>query len=125
MKYNRVLIIEDDILLLKDVNLIKNFIANFPVNYDIVNMDPWFYKDEDRQTLLRNADARINDFYCDMLNAKMVFNASFISLSKKAIDFLISNIENKFRPMDNYIFHRNDTINDRIKIAFSRKNLCI
>jgi len=85
-------------------------------------MDPWFYDNINYKNILLNN--KINNYYCK-INFDEMYNASFISLSNNAIDFLIKNIEYKFRPMDNYVFHRKDTIDDNLKIAISNKNLCI
>ena len=121
--YNRILILEDDIVFLKDINKIKLFLKHFPSKFNIVNFDYWIYSLDDclsYNSLLKN---KINQFYLDASKTEMV-NASCISLDKTAISNIIDKLNQQFAVADYYSsYHLNSNMN--LKIAIPITNMAI
>ena len=125
--FKRILILEDDNIFLKDLSLLADYLNNFPLNYDIVNME-WIFIPKEKEIEWRNT--KFNDldnkWFKSTGNFTNIFDASMISLNDVAIKYLIEQISTVLRPMDNYIFKRNDvSSNTKLKIALSTKHLCL
>lgn len=125
--YNRILILEDDNLFHKDISLIAQYLKNFPLQYDIVNMDYWFYDKTEFITLKSDRKNYINTYFIDTQKIEKIWNMSFISLTNKAMKYLCESQEKLLRPMDNYIAYKkiNDDLAKDIKFAISDMNLSI
>jgi len=119
MKYKRVLFIEDDVVFLKNLDEIKDVFNNFPLDYDIVNMDTWISYNGNK-----SQNNEINKYF---INSKhdITKNFSFCSLSNKAITNIINNLNQNFKNADYYICNRNMAKDYKLKYAISNKNICI
>jgi len=95
LNLNRILILEDDVVFLKDLNEIKRIINNMP-DYDVIQFDKWPFNKELYKALIQNY--KINNDYAKF--ARYFSSGAFYSLSKKGIDFCINVQENSLHAGD-------------------------
>ena len=112
--FKRILIIEDDIIFSNDIHHIEECIANFPLDYDIVNMDPYV-------VLHDNVMKEVNKLYYEPKTA--TYNCSFISFTSKAIDNVIEAMSSmkSLVPSDNIKAY----VKPDVKYCICSKNICI
>lgn len=127
LNYNRILIIEDDEVFLEDVNLLKQYIDEFPMDADIVNMDPQIFitHDIDEPNIRTEqivSTSKYMLFQNDGINVdKKLCNASFVGLSKNAINTILQQNEIMLAPTDSYISDK--FYDSKLKIYVSNINL--
>ena len=82
-QYKNVLIIEDDVVFLKDIAALGKIFGAMPSDFDVCNFDPFIYKINDTAKY-----TTVNQYFLKYSDA-CVFNASCIGLSRKAIQHII------------------------------------
>lgn len=115
--YKRILILEDDVRFLKDLDKLETYINNIPLNYNIINFDPFIYKLEDYKP------TAINELYTDISKSPL-YNASMVSLDTKAVNYVIKKQKEMSLPWDNYISYKSSS-DDSLLRCIPNTNLCI
>ena len=72
--------LEDDITFKNDLTSLKEMINAFPLEYDIVNMDPYIVG----QTEISK---KLNEFYAEVKN--QTYNCSCIAFTRKAVEHYV------------------------------------
>lgn len=99
---NRLLVIEDDIRFNKDVDFLKSYCESIPENADFLQGD-CFTADPAISSILEYS--RKNDSEKWVLhNGVGVWNASFISYNRNAMEFFLSYINQIYAPADMPVF---------------------
>ena len=122
LRYNKILVIEDDVCFLKDINEIEKILNNLPNNYDICHFD-WiflrYFIDLDIKKF--SITTKINNDYSYSLGSYLTscnaYSNKFINI---VLDNIISNYINKgiLNPIDDLILF---TISD-LNIIFSNND---
>lgn len=111
LNYNKVLVLEDDIVFHKDLNFIKTLLDSMPPDWDVVNFDPFR-----RKGWLGNGkgcwghyyDLRGNEVKQDsavdlfVRYSSIVYNASCVAFTHKALERFVENTEKCLEPADYY-----------------------
>lgn len=114
--YERVLIIEDDVVFHKDLGYIFDMIQNTPKDFDIVNYDPFY-----PISTLTKVTSNKNRF-CKYTDEK-IYNTSCIAFSKHAISRIVQEQEQVLRPFDHYTWMNTNDLNKyAIRVG---GNICI
>lgn len=123
--YKRIIVMEDDILFLKDVNLLNIMLLNTPRDADVVLYDYHFYK---QYPLLLNKLVNYPAPYIK-LNAEDLRLGTCMLLTDKAMKHIIFNQLNNISYADYYTCYHIDSIDQNIDKSLKRYipkiNLCI
>jgi hypothetical protein len=115
--YKRVLILEDDIVFLKDLDKLEHYINNIPLEYNVINFDPFIYNMD------KYNPKSINDLYLDVSKSEL-YNASMVSLDNIAVNYIIKKQNEMSLPWDNYIAYKGNS-DDMLSRCIPTTNLCI
>ena len=96
--YKRVLILEDDIVFLKNIKEIEKTIDNIPENYDILKFNSYFSGTEEEIQKVIN-DNKINGYYFDYSSLQQT-SAACYAVSSKAMLILSKYQEIFYQPAD-------------------------
>ena len=113
LKYNKILIIEDDACFLKDINEIKKILENLPNDYDICHFD-WIYPYIDDNNINNIIDIE-NRIKKSTINKYFIYSeGSYITTcnaySRQMIEYIINNINEYFNnkicmPIDDFLLY--------------------
>lgn len=120
--YNRICIFEDDIIFLKDVNMIYEILSNLP-DYDICFGDSMFGKTyaSGRDRIRMSKENKINKFWADSTHYNdPVWFASCYMLNRKGMKHIFTSQEKQLCVPDYYTYHGGN-----LKRAFAIQNICI
>jgi len=118
--HQRILIMEDDVVFLKDVCRIQEILRNMP-DKDIILFDK--IMGEESHWVTAKTKFRINEEYCYYASAWL---ASCYSLSRKGMRHIIENQEKKLAPADYYTLETDETLfdDDKPSRAMSIESIC-
>lgn len=119
--YKRILVIEDDMVFLRDVDEINAALAEMP-DTDIVLFDKWMHDKEKYKGLIDNR--RISDRYSEYDDGML--STGMYSITDKGMEHVVANQEFLFQPADYWINRQSiGVIEDNITRSFCIKNLAI
>ena len=121
--YKRVLILEDDIVFLKDIKEIEKAIDNIPENYDILKFNSYFSGTEGEIQKVIN-DNKINDYYFDYSSLQQI-SAACYAVSLKAMLILSKYQETFYQPSDAILNVQNTEIDSKLVRVSTIKDICI
>lgn len=121
--YKRVLILEDDIVFLKDIKEIEKAIDNIPENYDILKFNSYFSGTEGEIQKVIN-DNKINDYYFDYSSLQQI-SAACYAVSSKAMIILSKYQETFYQPSDAILNVQNTEIDSKLVRVSTIKDICI
>ena len=121
--YKRVLILEDDIVFLKDIKEIEKAIDNIPENYDILKFNSYFSGTEEEIQKVIN-DNKINDYYFDYSSLQQI-SAACYAVSSKAMIILSKYQETFYQPSDAILNVQNTEIDSKLVRVSTIKDICI
>lgn len=121
--YKRVLILEDDIVFLKDTKEIQKAIDNIPKNYDILKFNSYFSGTEEEIQKVIN-DNKINDYYFDYSSLQQI-SAACYAVSAKAMLILSKYQETFYQPSDAILNVQNTEIDSKLVRVSTIKDICI
>lgn len=121
LEYNRILILEDDVVFLKDLTQIENLLDDIP-DYDICLLDKFTYNNKNYGIICNDLSMKINDKY-SKFDSRIDFGSSACySLSLKAVNVFIKKLETEFCASD-HTFNNYDGELKNLKRVFSYTNL--
>lgn len=124
-EYSRILILEDDVVFLKDLNEIKTILDNSP-NTDIVLYDKFAYNKYHFLALVNSPQMRINDNFMSFSGYCFLGSAACYSLNQKAISVFIQQEETNFYSPDELWNNWNDNIAcQQLTKSFATTNLAM
>ena len=121
--YKRVLILEDDVVFLKDIKEIEKAIDNIPENYDILKFNSYFSGTEGEIQKVIN-DNKINDYYFDYSSLQQI-SAACYAVSSKAMIILSKYQETFYQPSDAILNVQNTEIDSKLVRVSTIKDICI
>ena len=121
--YKRVLILEDDVVFLKDIKEIQKAIDNIPQNYDILKFNSYFSGTEEEIQKVIN-DNKINDYYFDYSSLQQI-SAACYAVSSKAMLILSKYQETFYQPSDAILNVQNTEIDSKLVRVSTIKDICI
>ena len=121
--YKRVLILEDDVVFLKDIKEIQKAIDNIPQNYDILKFNSYFSGTEEEIQKVIN-DNKINDYYFDYSSLQQI-SAACYAVSSKAMIILSKYQETFYQPSDAILNVQNTEIDSKLVRVSTIKDICI
>ena len=121
--YKRVLILEDDVVFLKDIKEIEKAIDNIPENYDILKFNSYFSGTEEEIQKVIN-DNKINDYYFDYSSLQQI-SAACYAVSSKAMLILSKYQETFYQPSDAILNVQNTEIDSKLVRVSTIKDICI
>ena len=121
--YKRVLILEDDVVFLKDIKEIEKAIDNIPENYDILKFNSYFSGTEEEIQKVIN-DNKINDYYFDYSSLQQI-SAACYAVSSKAMIILSKYQETFYQPSDAILNVQNTEIDSKLVRVSTIKDICI
>lgn len=121
--YKRVLILEDDVVFLKDIKEIEKAIDNIPENYDILKFNSYFSGVEEEIQKVIN-DNKINDYYFDYSSLQQI-SAACYAVSLKAMLILSKYQETFYQPSDAILNVQNTEIDSKLVRISVIKDICI
>ena len=101
LKYDRILILEDDLVPLANNQLLNLYLNNYPENFDIVSMEYWFRNENDFFSVI-DSNRKINEYFYLVSNERIV-NFSCVGLSRNGIKHILDGMNQKFVASDMYI----------------------
>ena len=122
--FKRILVLENDVVFLKDLNELVNIISNFPFDYDVVLLDKFVYNPYQYACHCRD-NKQINSHYIPFFSNSQHFgSAACYSVSEKAMS-VFSKIQEKgmLNPDEVWNYWGFNEI-DELKRAFSITNIC-
>ena len=121
--YKRVLVLEDDIVFLKNIKEIQKAIDNIPENYDILKFNSYFScKEEELQKVINSN--KINDYYFDYSSLQQI-SAACYAVSPKAMLVLTKYQEAFYQPCDTIFNVQNPDIDGKLIRVSTIKDICI
>ena len=117
-RYDKVLIIEDDVVFHRNLSFIKQIVNSTPSDFDVMNYDPFIW---DREHL--GKFKQVNSFIEEFSDNAHVFNMSCIGLSKKAISTIVAHQKKLLRPFDHYTWLDTNYMNTYC--VSNGKNICV
>jgi GR25 family glycosyltransferase involved in LPS biosynthesis len=121
MGYERILVIEDDMVFHKDVKLINDIFTSMP-NYDIILFDKWMHNKEKYRSLVNWR--KINDYYCEYDDDML--STGCYAITRKGMQHIVNEQEFFFQPADFWINRQSiGSEEDKCTRAFSVTNVAI
>lgn len=119
--YNRILILEDDIVFLKDLELYQKILQYIPTT-DLVLFDKFICSyDEFNNHLI--CDQKINDYYMSFNHVSLLSSACY-SVNRNAMKHITLSQEKEFEACD-HVWNLNNEYISKITKSYSIKNLGI
>ncbi len=117
-----VLIMENDIVFLKDVDRIAAIVSKMPMDYDIVLFDKFLHLDNSVYQDWVNHWS-INDEYARFSH---LWSVGCYALTRRGMEHFITNQERMFNVSDWYVGYKEDALEDKeLRRAFSITNVCV
>lgn len=126
--YKKIIVCENDIRFLNDLSLLKLYLDNIPNDYDLILFDYIFgYSAEEIHRI--NTLRKDNSLYINFGTNNNVYSGACYLCNQKMMYHIIDNEKNIQKPIDNYTYYNNDSIDENIDKTLIRYvpnyNICI
>ena len=122
--YKHILILEDDIVFLKNIKEIEKTINNIPENYDILKFNSYFPATSEQKLKEVIENNKINDYYFDYSSLQQISTGCY-AVSSKAMLILSKYQETFYQPADAILNVQNTEIDSKLVRVSTIKDICI
>lgn len=122
--YKHILVLEDDIIFLKNIKEIEKTINNIPENYDILKFNSYFPTTSEEKLKEVIENNKINDYYFDYTSIQQISTGCY-ALSAKAIKIFAKYQETFYQPADAIFNIQNSDIDGKLMHVATIKDICI